>query len=233
MVHIHKEVFKVLAFLIPICALIIFLVHQNSASKHKNVIVYIISFISVFFILFTLFFFRNPQRVINVQPKGVVSPADGTVVIIKKVFENEYFKDDRIQISIFMSITNVHVNRSPIDGVLKYYKYYPGKYFIASLEKSSEMNEHNTSVVERNDGVKIMFRQIAGFIARRIKYFKNVNDDLKQGDEVGIIRFGSRVDLFLPLDADIKVKIGDKTVAGQTLIANVEQPLTSQESLIS
>ena len=222
MLNIHKEVFKVLAFLVPICAIVIFLVFQNSSSRHKNVIIFVLSLISVFLISFTLFFFRNPQRDVNIQPNGVISPADGTVVIIKKVFENEYFKDDRIQVSIFMSPLNVHVNRSPIDGILKYYKYYEGKYFIASLEKSSEMNEHNTSVVQRKDGVEIMFRQIAGFIARRIAYFKNVNEILKQGEEVGMIRFGSRVDLFLPLDADIKVKLGDKTTAAKTLIAEIK-----------
>ena len=221
MFHIHKEVFKVLAFLIPICAITIFLVYQNFASKNKSIIIFVLSFISLAFTSFTLFFFRNPHRVINVQENGVISPADGTVVIIKQVFENEYFKDDRIQVSIFMSPLNVHVNRSPIDGLLKYYKYYEGKYFIASLEKSSDMNEHNTTVVQRKDGVEILFRQIAGFIARRIAYFKNVNDSLKQGEEVGMIRFGSRVDLFLPLDSDIKVKLGDKTTAGVTLIADI------------
>lgn len=221
MINIHKEVFKVLAFLIPICVITIFLVYQNSASKYKNVIIFILSLLSLSLTSFTLFFFRNPQRVINVQKNGIISPADGTIVIIKKVFENEYFRDDRIQVSIFMSPLNVHVNRSPVDGILKYYKYYEGRYFIASLEKSSEMNEHNTSVVQRKDGVEILFRQIAGFIARRIAYFKNVNDSLKQGEEVGMIRFGSRVDLFLPLDSDIKVKLGDKTTAGVTLIADV------------
>ncbi|MDR2401889.1 MAG: phosphatidylserine decarboxylase family protein, partial [Cytophagales bacterium] len=200
MLNIHKEVFKVLAFLIPICIIITLLVYRNSSSRYKNLIISILSVLSVFCVSFTLFFFRNPQRVVNFHPNGIISPADGTVVIIKKVFENEYFKDDKIQVSIFMSPLNVHVNRSPIDGVLKYYKYYEGKYFIASLEKSSEMNEHNTSVVQRKDGTEIMFRQIAGFLARRIAYFKKVNESLKQGEEIGMIKFGSRVDLLLPLD---------------------------------
>lgn len=230
MFNIHKEVFRILAFLIPICVITIFLVHRNCASRYKNIIIIVLSILSVSFFSFTLFFFRNPKRVINVQQNGVISPADGTVVIIKKVFENEYFKDDRIQVSIFMSPLNVHVNRAPVDGILKYYKYYEGRYFIASLEKSSEMNEHNTSVIQRKDGVEIMFRQIAGFIARRIAYFKNVNDELKQGDEVGMIRFGSRVDLFLPLDSDIKVKIGDKTTAGTTLIAEIVKENISTEN---
>lgn len=222
MLNIHKEVFKVLFFLVPICIIVIILAYQNISNKHKNYIVWSLSMLSFFFIAFTLFFFRNPPREINIQPQGIISPADGTIVIIKKIFEDEYFKDDRIQVSIFMSPLNVHVNRSPIDGVLKYYKYYEGKYFIASLEKSSEMNEHNTSVVERADGVEIMFRQIAGFVARRIAYFKNINETLKQGEIVGLIRFGSRVDLFLPMNTELAVKVGDKTVAGQTLIASVQ-----------
>ncbi len=224
MFRIHQEVFKVLFFLVPICVLITFLSYKKSGRRFRKILTWTFAFLSLLCTSFTIYFFRNPDREVNVQVNGIIAPADGTIVQIKKVFENEYFKDDRLQVSIFMSPLNVHVNRSPVSGVLKYYKYYKGRYYVASLDKSSEMNERNTIIVEREDGVEIMFRQIAGFMARRIAFFKKVNDRLNQGEVFGLIRFGSRVDLFLPTDAEIFVKIGDKTVAGQTLLANVVKP---------
>ena len=224
MFPIHEEVFKVLFFLVPTSILGTFLCYKKSGRRLRKILTWTFAFLSLLCMSFTIYFFRNPDREVNVQASGIIAPADGTIVQIKKVFENEYFKDDRIQVSIFMSPLNIHVNRSPVSGVLKYYKYYKGRYYVASLDKSSEMNEHNTIIVERQDGVEIMFRQIAGFMARRIAFFKNVNDVMKQGEVFGLIRFGSRVDLFLPSDAELFVKIGDKTVAGQTLLANVLNP---------
>jgi phosphatidylserine decarboxylase len=164
-------------------------------------------------------FFRVPFRIINKVSNGVLSPADGRIVAVGPAFEYEYFKDERIKISIFMSINNVHVNSYPMDGKIEYIAYHPGKYFIAKLPKSSVDNEHNTIVVARNDHEKVLFRQIAGFIARRIISYPEVGDIVEQGEEVGMIKFGSRVDVFLPLDAQVAVSKGDKVVSKKTVLA--------------
>ena len=164
-------------------------------------------------------FFRVPFRIINKVSDGVLSPADGRIVAVGPAFEYEYFKDERIKISIFMSINKVHVNSYPMDGKIEYIAYHPGKYFIAKLPKSSVDNEHNTIVVARNDHDKVLFRQIAGFIARRIISYPEVGDMVEQGEEVGMIKFGSRVDVFLPLDAQVAVSKGDKVVSKKTVLA--------------
>lgn len=155
-------------------------------------------------------------------PKGsqlVVAPAEGKVVVIEKTMEDEYLKEERIQISIFMSPLNVHVNRSPVDSLISYYKYHPGKYLVAWHPKSSTENERTSIGYQLADGTKVLMRQIAGALARRIKFYKKEGDRVQAGDEVGFIRFGSRVDVFLPLNAEIKVKIGDKTSGGETVLA--------------
>lgn len=164
-------------------------------------------------------FFRVPYRIINKVDGGVLSPADGLIVSVGPAFEYEYFKDERIKISIFMSINNVHVNSYPIDGKIEYIAYHPGKYFIAKLPKSSVDNEHNTIVVAKDDRQKVLFRQIAGFVARRIISYPEVGDEVLQGEEVGMIKFGSRVDVFLPLDAQVAVCKGDKVVSKKTVLA--------------
>lgn len=164
-------------------------------------------------------FFRVPSRLVNSVDNGVISPADGTVIAIEEMNEYEYFHDNRIKISIFMSVHNVHVNFYPIDGVVEYVKYHPGKYFIAHLPKSSIENEHNSVVVRRDEQMVVLFRQIAGIVARRIVSYPKVGDRVKQGTEMGMIRFGSRVDVFLPLDAQICVKIGDKVRAQKSVLA--------------
>lgn len=167
----------------------------------------------------TIRFFRVPRRHPNLLENGVISPADGTVVVIEEKEETEYFKDRRIKISIFMSLHNVHVNFYPIDGTVEYVAYHPGKYFVAHLPKSSVDNEHNTVVVAKEDGTRVMFRQIAGFIARRIVSYPKVGDKVHQATEMGMIRFGSRVDVFLPLDAEVNVKLGDKVRTQKTVLA--------------
>jgi len=178
----------------------------------------------VFFSLMLIFgvlivrFFRVPTRVINEVEDGVLSPADGTIVYVGNAFEHEYFKDERIKISIFMSINNVHVNSYPISGEISYTAYHPGKYAIAKLPKSSVDNEHNTIVV-RNEDSEILFRQIAGFVARRIISYPEVGDHVNQGEEVGMIKFGSRVDVFLPKNAFVAVSKGDKVVSKKTVLA--------------
>ncbi len=172
--------------------------------------------------LFVMRFFRVPTRIPVQRDNAIIAPADGTIVIIKEVEENEYFKDRRMQVSIFMSVFNVHINWFPIGGIVEYFRHHQGKYLVAYHEKSSEKNERTTIVVNHN-GTKILFRQIAGLIARRIVCYAKEGAQVEQGTETGFIKFGSRIDLFLPLDADIKVKIGEKTVGTQTIIAELKK----------
>lgn len=177
---------------------------------------------SVVFYLVILQFFRHPHKTIEVNENHIIAPADGKVVVIEEAEETEYLNEKRRQVSIFMSPINVHVNRMPIAGVIKYFKYHPGKYLVAWHPKSSTENERTTVVAENKAGVQILFRQIAGALARRIKWYVDENHELEQGQEFGFIKFGSRVDLYLPLDAKITVNIGDKTVGGKTVIAELK-----------
>ena len=174
---------------------------------------------TIVFYIIVLQFFRNPIIKINQAENTVLAPADGKVVVIEEAEENEYFNDKRKQISIFMSPINVHVNRTPIGGLIKFFKYHPGKYLVAWHPKSSTENERTTVVVQKENGTEVLFRQIAGAVARRIKWYIKEGDRLPQGAEFGFIKFGSRVDIFLPLDAKVKVNIGDKTKGGRTVIA--------------
>lgn len=176
---------------------------------------------SLIFYLIILQFFRSPGIITPKNDNHVIAPADGKVVVIENTTETEYFNDKRKQVSIFMSPINVHVNRSPVDGVVKFFKYHAGKYLVAWHPKSSTLNERTTVVVETKDGLQILFRQIAGAMARRIKCYVKEGDQLSQGSEFGFIKFGSRVDVFLPVDAKIKVNINDKTIAGKTVIAEL------------
>jgi phosphatidylserine decarboxylase len=164
-------------------------------------------------------FFRVPDRVINKVENGILSPADGTIVAIEEIFEDEYFKNKRLKISVFMSITNVHVNYFPIDGEVIYVCYHPGKHLVARYPKSSVYNEHQSVVVSKNEHETVLFRQIAGLIARRIAQQVKTGDIAVQGHEMGIIKFGSRVDVFLPLDCEPSVKIGDKVWAQKSVLA--------------
>jgi len=162
-------------------------------------------------------FFRDPERII---PKGeniIIAPADGKVVVVKKIFDNEFFHSDVWQVSIFMSPLNVHVNRNPISGVVKHTRYVKGEYFAAFEDKASEKNEQMIVGLESANG-KVMFKQIAGFVARRIVCSLKSGDTVNAGERFGMIKFGSRVDVFLPLSVDIKTKIGDVTVAGETIM---------------
>ena len=173
--------------------------------------------------LLVLQFFRNPiRKVEKIDDRIIIAPADGKVVVIEDAEENEYFNEKRKQVSIFMSPVNVHVNRMPISGIIQYFKYHQGKYLVAWHPKSSTENERTTTVVKTANGTEILFRQIAGAVARRIKWYIKEKQKLVQGEEFGFIKFGSRVDLFLPLDAEIKVNIDDKTVGGKTIIAELK-----------
>ena len=174
----------------------------------------------VFFLLI-LQFFRNPTVKVAQDANKVIAPADGKVVVIEETEETEYLKEKRIQVSIFMSPVNVHVNRNPVGGVIDYFKYHPGKYLVAWHPKSSTENERTTIVYKTQDQVKILIRQIAGALARRIKWYVDEGTQVEQGAEFGFIKFGSRVDLYLPLTAKIKVNIDEKTKAGRTVIAEL------------
>ena len=173
----------------------------------------IVGIVSIFILLLILQFFRNPKRVTAINDSLIISPVDGKVVAIEKVYEKEYFKEERIQVSIFMSPINVHVTRYAISGIIKFSKYHPGKYLVAWHPKSSELNERTTVVIENKVFGKVLYRQIAGALARRIVNYAKVGDLVTQGEDAGFIKFGSRVDLFLPLDSKIKV-IKNQTVVG-------------------
>ena len=174
---------------------------------------------SIIFYLLILQFFRNPKIIVNENAQFVLAPADGKVVVVEKTTENEYFKDERIQISIFMSPVNVHINRTPVAGRVKSFKYHPGKYLVAWHPKSSTENERTSMVLTMANGVDILVRQIAGAMARRIKWYIKEGNSLSQGQEFGFIKFGSRVDVFLPTNANILVSTGTKTKAGSTILA--------------
>ncbi|MBP0903377.1 phosphatidylserine decarboxylase family protein [Mariniflexile gromovii] len=171
------------------------------------------------FLIIILQFFRNPKRHTVLNNKQVVSPVDGKVVVIEEVFEKEYFNDKRLQVSIFMSPINVHVTRYPISGNVIFSKYHPGKFLVAWHPKASEENERTTVVVENETYGKVLHRQIAGALAKRIVNYAKINDKVIQGGESGFIKFGSRVDLFLPLDTKIKVKLNQKVRGGESIIA--------------
>ncbi|MDR0954499.1 MAG: phosphatidylserine decarboxylase family protein [Rikenellaceae bacterium] len=170
--------------------------------------------------LFIVRFFREPKRSLLQDDRAVYAPADGTIVIIQEAEVAEYLGERRMQVSIFMSIWNVHINWFPVGGTVAYFKHHPGKYFIASLPKASELNEHTTVVVDTGRE-KILFRQIAGFVARRIVPYAKAGEQFGQNTQCGFIKFGSRVDLFLPLDAEILVKNGQKVTGTQTVIARL------------
>ena len=215
---IHKEGRTIL--LILLIALIT--INLGLKAIHiEETILYFSYLVSSIIYLLVLQFFRNPIIKINENPKYVLAPADGKVVVIEETEETEYLHEKRIQISIFMSPLNVHVNRNPVGGIVKYIKYHAGKYLVAWHPKSSTENERTTVVYELADGLLILTRQIAGAVARRIKCYISENDQVSQGEEFGFIKFGSRVDVFLPLDARVKVKIDQKAKGGQTILAEL------------
>ncbi len=167
-------------------------------------------------------FFRDPETVKTSRPGEVLSSADGKVVVIGPVYENEYFKDERIQVSVFMSVFNVHINHVPIDGEIVYQKYHPGKFLVASLPKSSELNERATTVFRTENGTEILLRQIAGLVARRIAIYKKPGDKVTVRDQLGFIRFGSRVDIFFPKGTEIPVKLNEVVKGGLTVLGRLQ-----------
>ncbi len=214
--RIHKEGFTIL--IVTAFMLIGFNAGIRFLAGEDSLFALIFLILSLIFYGLVIQFFRNPLRITPQEAGSIIAPADGQVVVIEEVEELEYFKDKRRQISIFMSPFNVHVNRVPISGKVVYHKYFKGKYLVAWHPKSSTENER-TSVVMEENGKEVLFRQIAGAVARRIVCYVKPGDELSKGDEYGFIKFGSRMDVYLPLNADITVEIGQKTIGGQTVIA--------------
>tara|TARA_B100000497_G_scaffold42834_1_gene49886 strand:- start:264 stop:908 length:645 start_codon:yes stop_codon:yes gene_type:complete len=212
----HKEGFKIIVFnfLMSTSLVISFEILINSENI-KNILQILV--LSQFLII--LYFFRNPKRNIILDSDRLLSPADGKIVAINNVFENEFFKSERIQISIFLSPLDIHVTRYPVSGDIIYSKYHQGDYLVAWHPKSSEKNERTSVVIKNKKFREILYRQIAGAVARRIVNYAKKNSYVEQGDDSGFIKFGSRVDVFLPLDTEIKVKVEDRVVGGVTIIA--------------
>lgn len=203
---------------------VLFVFVINALADYYDASVYLKWFLyalSAFLLIAILQFFRSPIKRVTPDEGIVLCPADGKVVVIEETEETEYFQDRRIQVSIFMSPINVHVNRNPISGIVSYFKYHPGKFLVAWHPKSSTDNERTTVVVKTQSNVEVLFRQIAGAMARRIVWYVKENDAVTQGAEFGFIKFGSRVDLFLPLGTEVTVNIGDKVVGGKTVIAKI------------
>jgi len=205
---IHKEGIKVILVILAILAVInicVFLCFPASYSVLKTIVLSA----SVVIVCFNCIFFRKPNRPFIPDDKTIFSPADGTVMAVELTTENEFFNEKKIQVSIFMSVWNVHINWYPVSGKIIYYKYHPGKYLVARYPKSSLLNERNTLVIDNPNTGQILVRQIAGAVARRIVSYVHNEKMVLQGEELGFIRFGSRVDLFLPPDINILVKPGD------------------------
>ena len=215
----HKEGYKIITITIilvsALCAVSYFFV--------PNIIFQSILYaIAAFFLIIILQFFRNPKRHTEINSSNVVSPVDGKVVVIEEVFEKEYFKENRLQVSVFMSPINVHVTRNPIGGKVLFSKYHPGKFLVAWHPKSSEENERTTVVIENNK-INILYRQIAGALAKRIVNYSVADEEVIQGGDNGFIKFGSRVDVFLPIGTKINVNLGDKVRGGESILAQVSE----------
>lgn len=220
-IKIHKEGYTILL----LSGIVLLLLNVFIAYLFRDLTVYYITgAISLAVLLAFASFFRIPTRNFFTSDNHIVAPADGRVVVIEEVFEGEYFNDKRIQVSIFMSPANVHVNRTPISGVVKYQKYHPGKYLVAWHPKSSEKNERNTIVLEHDESdAEVLIRQIAGKLARKIKWYLNEGDEVEQNAELGFIKFGSRVDLFLPVGTKIEVDLKQKVKGGITVIGTLPE----------
>lgn len=216
---IHKEGYRILliTFLTLVALNILILVVLSPDQPGKIIALSC----SLLLFLFVLYFFRQPNREIEPNDKLVYAPADGRVVVIEEMEETEYFNDRRVQISIFMSPLNIHINHYSMSGMVKYLNYTPGKNLVAYHPKSSTLNERSTLVIDNGKGYKVMIRQIAGMMARRIVCYAKLNESVNQGDQLGFIKFGSRVDLFLPLNSKIKVNLDQLVKGNRTIIAEI------------
>lgn len=219
---ISREGFKIIAVSgVIMLALWTLMFYMLKAEDRLWLLIALAAVLFVFW-LFIISFFRSPRRVRIHDDDLVFSPCDGRVVVTEIVKDNEYFDgEERLQVSIFMSVTNVHINWSPVGGIIKYFKYHPGKFLVAWHPKSSTDNERTTTVVETKSGTEVLFRQIAGAVARRIVSYVKVGEKIEQNSIFGFIKFGSRIDILLPKDAKLLVEIGDKVVGTQTPIARI------------
>ena len=225
---IHKEGYTSIALTVLVIFVLNAVVQFYFPSAH--VVKWLIYILSGALFLIILQFFRSPKIRIDLDEKNVLCPADGKVVVIEETEESEFLKDKRIQISVFMSPINVHVNRNPIGGVVSYFKYHKGKYLVAWHPKSSTENERTTIAVQNKNGVTVLFRQIAGALARRIVWYVKEGDQVEQGAQFGFIKFGSRVDVFLPLGTKINVEIGEVVKGGRTVLAELAEPKPNKAS---
>ena len=214
----HKEGYKIIT-ISSILTVVLFLLVDNLISI--DWLAKLLQLTLIVFLIIILQFFRNPKRNVILNDQVVTAPVDGKVVVIEEVYEPEYFKDKRKQVSIFMSPINVHVTRYPLSGIVKYSKYHPGKYLVAWHPKSSTDNERTTVVVENNIFGEVLYRQIAGALAKRIVNYAKSDAVVVQGADAGFIKFGSRVDIYLPLDAKIEVELNQKVKANEVIIAKI------------
>jgi len=214
---IHKEGYKILGF--GFTFLLVINIAVNIIWPEYQLVRWAFLLLSLMLYIFILFFFRLPARHLEPDPGLIYAPADGKVVVIEETEEKEYFRDLRLQVSIFMSPFNVHSNRYPVSGRVKYVGYHPGNYMVAWHPKSSELNERSTIVIETKEGNEILIRQIAGALARRIVTYAKENQEVRQGDELGFIKFGSRVDIFLPIGTEIEIPILQQVKANKSIIA--------------
>ncbi|MCX6277101.1 MAG: phosphatidylserine decarboxylase family protein [Bacteroidetes bacterium] len=216
---IHKEGYKtiLIAFLFVAALILAF----NDVLKNQTWFHFGLYAFCLWFIIMIIRFFRSPKRTFTGEEKVIMCPADGKIVVIERTIEPEYFKDERIQVSIFMSATNVHVNWFPVGGEIVYYYYHPGKHLVAFNPKASLENERATTVIQTNDHKKILVRQIAGAMARRIKCYPKVGEPVTQGEELGFIKFGSRVDLLLPVDTKLEITLNQKVTGKKTIIGRL------------
>ena len=214
----HKEGGKIILIATSLTVIIFLLSHKflpNIIWLEKG-----IQIVTLVFLILVLQFFRNPRRITAINANHIIAPVDGKIVVIEEVFEEEYFKDKRLQVSIFMSPLNVHVTRYAASGSVKFSKYHPGKYLVAWHPKASTENERTTVVIETTAFGEILYRQIAGAVARRIVNYAEEGMQVVQGEDAGFIKFGSRVDLFLPLGTKINVNLNDKAIGAKTIIAS-------------
>lgn len=220
---INKEGYKIIAVSGLVCLVLWGFLYYLQSHEEEVVLLITSAVILAVFWLFIVAFFREPRRVKIHDPELVFSPCDGRVVVTEVVYEDEYLKQEMLQISIFMSITNIHMNWLPVAGEVEYYKYHPGRFLIAWHPKSSTENERTTSVVRLDDGNRVLFRQVAGLIARRIVSYIKVGDKVKQNDVFGFIKFGSRIDVLVPKNSELLVEIGDPVVGSQTPIVRLRK----------
>jgi phosphatidylserine decarboxylase len=215
---LHKEGFST----IGLTAVLILIINWAGYTYLPEGWFYFVVMVSAVFFLTIVQFFRVPGRVVTAGNNLVIAPCDGKVVVIEETVETEYFKGPRRQVSIFMSPLNVHVNWNPVSGIVKYFRYHPGKYLVAWHPKSSTDNERTTTVIRTESGEDILFRQIAGALARRIRWYVKEGQEVEQSTQMGFIKFGSRVDVYLPLDAEIMVNLEEKTTGSVTVLAKLK-----------